>query len=52
VLLWTELAGEHGDVPDPYGRDRAAYESACALIDRLLAQGWPRLLERLGLPVA
>lgn len=48
VLLWTELAGEHGDVPDPYGLDRAAYESAYALIDRLLTQGWPRLMDRLG----
>jgi protein-tyrosine phosphatase len=52
VVLWAELAGEHGDVPDPYGRDRAAYASAYALIDRLLTQGWPRLMEKLGYPGA
>lgn len=52
VMLWTELAGEHGDVPDPYGRDRAAYATSYALIDRLLTQGWPRLMEKLGYPSA
>lgn len=50
VLLWTELGGEHGDVPDPYGLDRAAYASTYSLLERLLAQGWPRLLEKLGYP--
>lgn len=44
VLLFSELAGEHGDIPDPYGRDQRAYEAVLKLLESQLDRGWPTLL--------
>lgn len=49
VLLLSELCGDHQDVDDPYGGDRAAYAQALAQIQALIDAGWPTLLRRLGL---
>ncbi len=49
VLLLSELAGEHRDIPDPYGGPREEYEMTAAMIDTYIERGLPRLLKRLGL---
>ena len=48
VLLLSELAGEHRDIPDPYGGPREEYEMTAAMIDTYIERGLPRLLRRLG----
>ncbi len=48
VMLFSELAGEHADVADPYRQGRAAYERTLALLDSILDAGWEALLRRLG----
>lgn len=49
VLLLSELAGRHQDIPDPYGQDTAIYASTLERLDQLLSHGWERLLIRLNL---
>lgn len=44
VLTMRELAGETGDVADPYGSDYPSYVDCALLIDRLIAAGMPRLV--------
>lgn len=48
VLLLSELAGEHFDVPDPYTQPRAVYEQSLATIAWCVNSGWDVLLGRLG----
>lgn len=45
TVTMRELAGEKGDVPDPYGGDYPAFVACARDIDRLIAKGWSRLLE-------
>ena len=49
VLLLSELAGEHVDIPDPYGQPREAYEATARLIEQYIDRGLENLLERLGI---
>ena len=51
VLLLSELAGEHRDIPDPYGGPREEYEMTAAMIETYIERGLPRLLKRLGIPL-
>ncbi len=44
TVTMRELAGEKGDVPDPYGGDLPAFVDCAREIDRLIAKGWWRLL--------
>jgi protein-tyrosine-phosphatase len=49
IVLLSELAGERHDIPDPYGSDSLQLYRECAReIDRLLRQGYGRLLELAG----
>ncbi|MEZ4639994.1 MAG: hypothetical protein R2873_29875 [Caldilineaceae bacterium] len=48
VILFNELVDEEGDLADPYGQGRAAYEDTLARIDDVLARGWDRLLRHIG----
>lgn len=48
VVLFHELVGEHSDLPDPYGGERADYVATLARIESVLDAGWPRLLAQLG----
>ena len=52
VLLLSELAGEHFDVPDPYTQPRAVYEQSLATITWCIDNGWETLCKRLGIPAA
>lgn len=47
VVLFHELVGEHTDLADPYGGERADYTTALARIEHVLTAGWPRLLAQL-----
>ncbi len=49
VLLLSELVGEHRDISDPFGQDRARYASVLAVMEGYLVQGWAKLLRQLGL---
>jgi protein-tyrosine-phosphatase len=46
IFLLSELAGESGDVADPYGSDSVDLYRQCASeISRLLQNAYPRILE-------
>lgn len=49
VYLLSELAGEHKDIPDPYGGSREEYEMTAAMIETYIERGLSTLLERLGI---
>jgi Protein-tyrosine-phosphatase len=49
ILLLSELAGDHRDIEDPYGRSRDAYEATAEIIDRYLETGLEAMLRRLGI---
>ena len=49
VVLFSELAGQHDDVDDPYRRGRRAYEKTLTTIDATLESGWDQLKQRLAL---
>jgi len=40
VVTLRELAGEHGDVPDPYGGNYDVFLECAQMIRRLLDAGW------------
>jgi protein-tyrosine-phosphatase len=44
VVSMRGLAGESGDVVDPYGSDYSAYVECVRLIQRLIAAGLPLLM--------
>jgi len=46
VVLFSELAGKHDDIPDPFGADRAAYVATAERLAQGLEAGWDTL-ERL-----
>lgn len=49
VYLISELAGEHRDIPDPYGRSQEAYDAVAAMLENYVDRGFPRLLRYLNL---
>jgi protein-tyrosine-phosphatase len=49
VSLLTEIADREGDVEDPYGQPRPAYEVCADLLQTILAEGYAEILSRLGL---
>lgn len=49
VFLLSELAGRCDEVTDPHGMPEAAYRATLRLVTVLLAEGWPQLLQRLGI---
>lgn len=49
VFLLSELAGHYDEVTDPYGMSEATYRAMLHLVTTLLAEGWPRLLQRLDI---
>jgi protein-tyrosine phosphatase len=49
ILLLSELAGESGEVGDPYGGSFGAYLECAAELERLLDLGYAEVLRRLGL---
>lgn len=49
VFLFSEMAGEHGDVKDPYRQPREAYERCVDELTRLLTAGYGNIVRRLGL---
>ena len=52
VLLLSELAGHHADLPDPHGGTPSGYRAVIAQVDSYLDAGWPRRSARLGLTPA
>ena len=48
VYLLTEMAGQSGDVPDPYGRELESYVDSAAFINGLIQAGLPRILTLAG----
>ena len=44
VLTMRELAGEAGDVADPYGSAYEAYVSCARELDRLITAGWANIV--------
>ena len=47
VFLFSEMAGEHDDVDDPYGLPIEAYHRCADELERLIAQGYDEILRRL-----
>ena len=47
VFLLSEMAGEYGDVRDPYRQPREAYEACARKLDQLLEDGYDEILRRL-----
>ena len=48
VMTMRELAGETGDVADPYGGAYETYVRCARDLDRLITAGWPRRVESAG----
>ncbi|MCX7780465.1 MAG: low molecular weight protein arginine phosphatase, partial [Negativicutes bacterium] len=44
----AEFAGASGDVLDPFGGDKSAYEACAAQIDALLAKSWEKIVKMAG----
>ena len=49
IYLLSELAGEHRDIPDPYGGPPEAYEAVAAMLETYVERALPRLLQYLGI---
>ena len=49
VFLFTEMAGKHYDIRDPYRRPRVEYERCADELTGLLDAGYDQILQRLGL---
>jgi protein-tyrosine-phosphatase len=49
AFLLSEMAGEHGDVEDPYGLPIEAYRACADELARLLSEGFVEILRRLDL---
>jgi protein-tyrosine phosphatase len=48
VFTLAEFAGEHRDISDPYGGNRAIYEACAVEIERSLEKSWSRIVELAG----
>ncbi|MEA3336582.1 MAG: low molecular weight protein arginine phosphatase [Chloroflexota bacterium] len=49
VFLYSEMAGEYDDIEDPYRQPKEEYAKTADELSRLLDQGYPEILRRLGL---
>lgn len=49
TFLLSEMAGQHGDVEDPYGGTLEEYVETADELEALIDAGLPRILKRLGL---
>lgn len=47
IFLLSEMAGDYGDVKDPYRRPKEEYVRCANELDRLLDLGFPNILRRL-----
>ncbi len=52
VFLLSEMSGRHGDVEDPYGQALSEYERCADTLQRLIVEGKPQILRRLGIQSA
>jgi len=52
VFLFSEMAGEHCDVEDPYGLSVEEYRRCADELERLFSQGYDQMLQRLDVPAA
>jgi protein-tyrosine-phosphatase len=50
TFLLSEMAGQHGEVDDPYGGTFEEYVETADELEALIDAGMPRILKRLGLP--
>jgi protein-tyrosine phosphatase len=50
VFLLSELVGQHGDIPDPYGSGPADFERSAKLLEQIIDRGMPKLCQLAGLP--
>ena len=48
VFLLSEMSGKHDDVHDPFGEALIEYERCATNLERLLEQGEPQIMRRLG----
>ncbi len=48
VFLLTEMAGHSEDISDPYGGPLEGYAATVAELDRLITEGLPGILKRIG----
>lgn len=48
VFLLSEMAGEYGDVKDPYRRPKEEYQRCADELARLIDAGYENILRRLG----
>lgn len=47
IFMLSEVAGRYEDVRDPHGLDLAAYQATLDHVMKLLAAGWPTLIQKL-----
>lgn len=52
VFLFSEMAGEHCDVKDPYGLSIEEYRRCADELERLFSQGYDQMLQWLDVPAA
>jgi protein-tyrosine phosphatase len=48
VFLLSEMAGRSEEIADPYGGPEEGYAATAEALDRLIAEGLPRILKRIG----
>jgi protein-tyrosine-phosphatase len=48
VHLLSEMAGRHYDIRDPYGGPLVEYRQCAAEIERLIEEGYPRIMQLVG----
>jgi len=48
VHLLSEMIGRHYDIRDPYGSPLYEYRQCAAEIERLIEQGYPRIMQLVG----
>ena len=51
VFLLTEMVGRHDEIADPYGGPAEDYAATAEELDRLITEGLPRILKRIGVTV-
>ncbi len=44
TFLLSEMAGEHGDIPDPIGLSQEAYDQVANYLEDLIRRGLPRIV--------
>ncbi len=49
TFLLNEMAGDYGDIADPYRMPQAEYDKAAEIIEDYVRRGLPQIMRRLGL---